>query len=31
MLGNLINIWRSSRHVESLLTWCDDRRLLFFL
>ena len=26
-----INIWRSSRHVESLSTWRDDRLLLFFL
>jgi len=26
-----VKIWRSSRHVESLSTWRDDRLLLFFL
>jgi hypothetical protein len=30
-LHESIDIRRSSRHVELLLTWRDDRRLLFFL
>jgi hypothetical protein len=30
-LDNLINIWQSSRHVESLSTWHDDPHLLLFV
>jgi hypothetical protein len=29
-LGDPINIWRLSRHVESISSWRDNRRLLFF-